>query len=791
MSQRPQGRKRNDSGKTTEVHKRGDGIGGGPSGNANYDRKTSNTTKNITRGGGAGILILLLAMLFGNGGLGNLFGGGDVSVQTTSTPAPVVSTPTPVPTQTTTSTGGYHFGTPASQQTTYVNASTETVDTSVSSGARDKYTVLKGNGNDVATIMVYMCGTDLESNYGMATSDINEMINATQSSKVNVILETGGTKQWKNRVMTAGTNQRWKISNTGNKGIQPLEQNLGRKSMTEPETLADFIQYCAKNYPADRYMLIFWDHGGGSVTGYGYDQLYPNGSMSVDEIATALKAGGVKFDVIGFDACLMANMETAIAVEPYGDYLLASEETEPGTGWYHTDYLSLLANNTSVSTLELGKKVIDDFCTKTQSGGTSSDKNTLSLIDLAEFKNTIPATLSSFSKKISSDVKNNNYQTVADARSSTKEFGQTSKLDQIDLVHFCNTLNTNESKALASAIKSCVKYNKTKNVNNAYGISIYFPYRNTKYVNSLMKIYDNIDFDSDYGDAVKTFATLEASGQIVTNNTSNSMFNMLTGGSASNGTYLDTNDILSLLMGGGQSSSSGSSLSSLLGGGSVDSGAFDLISAFIGRSHIDSSDLILTDKNGKSVLSLDDDDWAMVQDVNLNVWIDDGNGYIDLGLDDIYQFDDDGDLVVEYDGMWVALNDHVVSYYTTSSEYTDDNNYSYTGYIPAMLNDEEVQILVEYSDENPNGIVLGAQKVYETGTAGKLMPIEDGDVIDFICDYYDYEGNFNDRFFLGEPMTVDGELELSDIHLSVDRALYGYCLTDIYGSDRWTPMLEQ
>ena len=359
MSQRPQGRKRNDSGKTTEVHKRGDGIGGGPSGNANYDRKTSNTTKNITRGGGAGILILLLAMLFGNGGLGNLFGGGDVSVQTTSTPAPVVSTPTPVPTQTTTSTGGYHFGTPASQQTTYVNASTETVDTSVSSGARDKYTVLKGNGNDVATIMVYMCGTDLESNYGMATSDINEMINATQSSKVNVILETGGTKQWKNRVMTAGTNQRWKISNTGNKGIQPLEQNLGRKSMTEPETLADFIQYCAKNYPADRYMLIFWDHGGGSVTGYGYDQLYPNGSMSVDEIATALKAGGVKFDVIGFDACLMANMETAIAVEPYGDYLLASEETEPGTGWYHTDYLSLLANNTSVSTLELGKKVID------------------------------------------------------------------------------------------------------------------------------------------------------------------------------------------------------------------------------------------------------------------------------------------------------------------------------------------------------------------------------------------------------------------------------------------------
>ncbi|MBR4161900.1 MAG: hypothetical protein IKR11_00165, partial [Solobacterium sp.] len=785
-SQRPQGRKRNDSGKTTGVNKRGDGIGGGPSGNANYNRKpTSNTTRNITRGGGAGIIILLLAMLFGNGGLGNLLGGGGSDNTYQPTPTPVVSTPTP--TQSTTSHSGYHFGTPASQQTTYVNASTETVDTSVSSGARDKYTVLKGNGKDVVTVMVYMCGTDLESNYGMATSDINEMINATQSSKVNVILETGGTKQWKNRVMSAGTNQRWKIAKGG---IQPLEQNLGRKAMTEPSTLTDFIQYCAKNYPADRYMLIFWDHGGGSVTGYGYDQLYPNGSMSVDEIAAALKAGGVKFDIIGFDACLMANMETAIAVEPYGDYLLASEETEPGTGWYHTDYLNLLANNTSVSTLELGKKVIDDFCTKNQSGGTAGDKNTLSLIDLAEFKNTIPAALSSFSKKISSDVKNNKYQNVADARSSTKEFGQQNRLDQIDLVHFCNTLNTNESKALANAIKSCVKYNKTRNVNNAYGISIYFPYRNTKYVNPLMKIYDNIDFDSDYGDAIKTFATLEASGQIVTNNTSNSMFNMLTGGSASNGTYLDTNDILSLLMGGGQSSG-GSSLNSLLGGGSVDNSAFDLISAFIGRNHIDSSNLVLTEKNGKQVLSLSDEEWTQIQDVKLNVWVDDGEGYIDLGLDDIYQFDDDGDLVVEYDGMWMALNDHVVSYYTTSSEYTDDNNYSYTGYIPAMINDEEVQILVEFSDENPEGIVLGAQNVYETGAVGKLAPIEDGSVIDFICDYYDYDGNFSNRFFLGDPMTVNGTLELSDIHLDVNRLIYGYCLTDIYGSDRWTPMLEQ
>ena len=114
------------------------------------------------------------------------------------------------------------------------------------------------------------------------------------------------------------------------------------QSMTDPNTLASFIQFCAKEAPADRYILIFWDHGGGSVTGYGYDERYPNDTMDIGEIGKALKNGGVKFDLVGFDACLMGTLETAIAVEPYADYMLASEESEPGTGWYYTRWLQML-----------------------------------------------------------------------------------------------------------------------------------------------------------------------------------------------------------------------------------------------------------------------------------------------------------------------------------------------------------------------------------------------------------------------------------------------------------------
>ncbi|MCR5795173.1 MAG: hypothetical protein K6G61_07505, partial [Solobacterium sp.] len=469
MSQGPHSRKRNDSGKSATVHKRGDGIGGGPSGNANYNRKTGGGGGAVRAGGGLGIVALILFLLFGNG-LGG--GGGSSQNQIPVQPTPATQPSGNTQGNTSGNTGGntsslanlFNFGTAASNQSSYVNATTNTLDTSVAAGSRKKYTTLKGNGKDTVTVLVYMCGTDLESKYGMATADLNEMVNSVQSDKLNVIVETGGTSRWKNNAMTARTNQRWKIAS---KSLVTLDKNMGAKAMTDPNTLADFIKYGVKNFPADRYMLIFWDHGGGSVQGYGYDELYPNSSMSVDEIAQALKAGGVKFDIIGFDACLMANMETAIAVEPYGDYLIASEETEPGTGWYHTEWLSMLAQNTSTSSLEIGKKIIDDFCTKAQSGAAAGDKNTLSIIDLAEFKNTVPAKLSAFANQISSEVKNDNYQAVADVRSRTKEFAQANRLDQIDLVHFCESMNTKESKALANALRSCVKYNRTRNVNNA------------------------------------------------------------------------------------------------------------------------------------------------------------------------------------------------------------------------------------------------------------------------------------------------------------------------------------
>ncbi|MBQ6146471.1 MAG: peptidase C11, partial [Clostridia bacterium] len=163
--------------------------------------------------------------------------------------------------------------------------------------------------------MIYMCGTDLESKYGMGTSDLGEMVKATISDKVNVIVETGGCRAWKNNIVSSSVNQIYQVQ-TG--GLRRLESDFGKSYMTDPDNLASFIQYCTKNFPADRNILIFWDHGGGSLSGYGYDEKQGSGfgvsadTMTLPEIDAALKKGGCVFDWIGFDACLMATLETAM-----------------------------------------------------------------------------------------------------------------------------------------------------------------------------------------------------------------------------------------------------------------------------------------------------------------------------------------------------------------------------------------------------------------------------------------------------------------------------------------------
>ncbi len=79
----------------------------------------------------------------------------------------------------------------------------------VDDGIRDNYTQILGGGADEVTVMIYICGADLESDDGCGTLDINEMLAADLGDNVNVILETGGCTYWYTQGIIDGEVQRW------------------------------------------------------------------------------------------------------------------------------------------------------------------------------------------------------------------------------------------------------------------------------------------------------------------------------------------------------------------------------------------------------------------------------------------------------------------------------------------------------------------------------------------------------------------------------------------------------
>ena len=686
--------------------------------------------------------------------------------------------------------------TPSSLGSTTTAGSSSTVATSISQQARAKRTVLKGNGNDRATVMVYMCGTDLESQSGMATADLNEMLYATISGKVNIIVETGGTARWRNNVISSATNQRYRV--TG-KGLELLEGNLGKRSMVDPATLADFIQYSKAKCPADRYMLVFWDHGGGSLTGYGYDQNFQRDSMTLDEIASALRSGGCAFDVIGFDACLMSTLETAIVVEPYGDYMIASEETEPGIGWYYTGWVTALSQNTSIPTTELGKRLIDDFVAKCVAQ-TPQNQATLSLLDLAELKGTVPSAFASFAKSTNGLLDAQSYRTVSDARADTKEFAASSQINQIDLIHFADNLGTAEARAFAEVLRGCVKYNRTSNnVSNANGVSIYFPYNRLSQMDSMLATYDAIGLPAEYSECIRSYASVAAGGQITSSGGGNmleSLLGSLLGGGAAGPSSGSSGGGLGDLLGSFLSGGDLSGITGLTGGGTgwLDVDRMKASVPYYEANRFDASALEITEKGGRRVISLSDEQWDLVQFMEMNVFFDDGEGFIDLGLDNVHEYNEDGDLIMEYDGTWLALNGQVVSYYMVSEDRVGESS-TIRGRVPALLNDRLVDIIVVFDDQNPYGVVLGAQPKYdaetETGTVAKgLIDIVSGDKIDYLCDYYTYDGDYDDTYYIGDPYTATGDWEVENLSVGGMDYRMTYRFTDIYGNRYWTPPIS-
>ncbi len=193
-------------------------------------------------------------------------------------------------------------------------------------------------------------------------------------------------------------------------------------------------------------------------------------------------------------------------------------------------------------------------------------------------------------------------------------------------------------------------------------------------------------------------------------------------------------------------------------------------------------------------MTLPEEQWELVQSLELNLFYDDGEGYIDLGWDNVFSFDENGALIGDTDRTWLAINGQPVAYYYINT-IEEGETYTITGRVPTLLNGQRVDLLLVFDSETPYGYIAGASYDYieeETETIAKnLTELQPGDTLEFLCDYYSYNGEYQDSYYLGEAMTVTDEMIISNVDVGEGAVRAMYRFTDIYNQSYWTPALIQ
>lgn len=355
------------------------------------------------------------------------------------------------------------------------------------------------------TLLVYMTGSDLETKGHAASKDILEMVESLPaSSGIHILLEAGGAESWELEI-DSSKNTRIEI---GNGEWRRIDEQQSR-NMADPNTLKDFLTWGCEYAPADRYGLILWDHGAGPMMGVCLDELYPDektgmNTLSLKELEEALRNSRFakeKLVFIGFDACLMGSLEIASLVSPYAEYMIASQETEPASGW---DYSFLKEVNSLSDGRTWGEQITVAY---EESLRQTYDSATLSCLDLGKTEHVL-AELETFFGGLTEQVTTETYPVYSRCRANAKIYGgqTTFDFDLVDLVDLVNRYEKKElanSESLREAIGKMVVSSCAVNAEHTNGLSIYYPFDNkSRYISGWSYDYQESTFSPAYRDFI-------------------------------------------------------------------------------------------------------------------------------------------------------------------------------------------------------------------------------------------------------------------------------------------------
>ena len=363
-----------------------------------------------------------------------------------------------------------------------------------------KYTKISGcTANDKTwTVMLYLAAdNNLEAN---AIDDIDELLKVSASDKLTFVIQIDRSSGYSaDKISTIGdfnTAKRLVIQN----GKLSEIKDLGEINTGDPTHLKEFIAWAGAAYKSDRNVLVLWNHGH-AWQGYGGDDSSGNDdALTLAEMGSAIKDGLAgakisKFDVIGFDACLMASLTTGQVVQPYADYLIASEDLEPGHGWDYTAF-DVVAKTPNTPVTDVGKAIIDAYKKQAEDNKKSSSI-TLALLDLSKLTPVTDAVLA-LAKEMGGKL-----TTIAtklgQTRDGVQEFGRSDNPDdayfQIDVGDLSKRLAELEGGLstlkdnLLKALDALVVYQTAGTVTaDSTGIALYFPPLEDYYLDKFEKL---------------------------------------------------------------------------------------------------------------------------------------------------------------------------------------------------------------------------------------------------------------------------------------------------------------
>lgn len=381
------------------------------------------------------------------------------------------------------------------------------------------------------TVMIFMnAKNNLECD---ALDNFDQLTSIDTGAAVQVVVELG--RPAKHYPCGAG-NQEWSgVSRfVMRRGIRPQPEfavaessvpRVRQDDMGSAETLVRFVEWSQKRFPAKRSALIIWNHGQGWRLQALRDRALRSGPNRADSDPDLLQrafagtdsesaVGGFRsvsfdedtrnflynrdiqdqlgrylgprrLDLIGFDACLMATIETAYAMRTVASVMVASEELEPGAGWDYEDWLTRLsASASTIDAAALGTILVKSY-ERTYGDRLMTTLSAMSLDRVAEVSSAITALAVHLKSVLPRERAN-----IAAARAATLNYGERAGLHNIvDIGKFVEELRPRtRDQALWSAIDvllghlrddrfvtSSYASRRSKAGHGSHGVSIYFP----------------------------------------------------------------------------------------------------------------------------------------------------------------------------------------------------------------------------------------------------------------------------------------------------------------------------